>query len=86
MINVCIKKFENYLNKISFLTAHARSLRLFKNNSFDFIFFNFTGMDCADYEERMAILREIRRLIRPMGYFCFHQFDAQIMSCLNTDC
>jgi ubiquinone/menaquinone biosynthesis C-methylase UbiE len=85
MINACIKKFENYLNKIYFLTADARSMKLFKNNSFECIF-NFTDMHCADYEERMVILHEIRRLIRPIGYFCFHQFDAQIMSCLNTDC
>ena len=71
MINACIKKFENYPNKISFLTADARSMKLFKNNSFDFILFSFKGIHYADYEERMVILREIRRLIRPRGYFCF---------------
>jgi len=79
MINACIKKFENYPNKISFLTADARSMKFFKNSSFDFILFSFNGIDYSDHEERMVIMREIRRLIRPRGYFCFSTHNLNIV-------
>jgi ubiquinone/menaquinone biosynthesis C-methylase UbiE len=79
MINACIKKFKNYPNKISFLTADARSMKLFKDNSFDFVLFSFNGIDYADHEDRMVIMREIRRLIRPGGYFCFSTHNLNVV-------
>jgi ubiquinone/menaquinone biosynthesis C-methylase UbiE len=79
MINACIKKFKNYSNKVSFLTADARSMKLFKDKSFDFILFSFNGIDYADHEERILILNEIRRLIRSGGYFCFSTHNLNVV-------
>jgi ubiquinone/menaquinone biosynthesis C-methylase UbiE len=79
MINACIKKFENCPNKISFLTADARSMNFFKNSSFDFVLFSFNGIDYADHEERMVIMSEIRRLIKPRGYFCFSTHNLNVV-------
>ena len=79
MISACIKKFKDYPNKISFLTADARSMKLFKDNSFDFVLFSFNGIDYADHEDRMVILSEIRRLIRSGGYFCFSTHNLNVV-------
>jgi ubiquinone/menaquinone biosynthesis C-methylase UbiE len=71
MVNACIKKFKNFPKKISFLNVDARNMKNFKDNSFDFILFSLNGIDYVDHEERIEIFREIRRLIRDGGYFCF---------------
>lgn len=83
MINVCLKKFQNYDKKISFKTADARTMKLFKDNSFDFILFSFNGIDYMDHEERIRVLREIRRIIRGGGYFCFstHNLNFLLKKC-----
>ena len=62
MINACLKKFGDYPEKISFLTSDARTMKLFKNNSFDFVLFSFNGIDYVDHEDRIGTLREIRRI------------------------
>ncbi len=80
MVNACIKKFQGSPKKISFLTADARTMKSFKNNSFDFILFSFNGIDYMDHEDRMATLREIRRLIKPGGYFCFSTHNLNFLS------
>ena len=48
------KKFQDYPKKISFLTADARTMKDFKNNSFDFVLFSFNGIDYMDHEERIG--------------------------------
>lgn len=83
MINACLEKFQNCPKQISFLTADARTMKLFKDNSFDFVLFSFNGIDYMDHEERMRTLREIRRLIRAGGYFCFstHNLNFLLKKC-----
>ncbi len=80
MINACIKKFHGSPQKISFLTADARTMKSFKDNSFDFVLFSFNGIDYMDHEDRLASLREIRRLIRSGGYFCFSTHNLNFLS------
>jgi ubiquinone/menaquinone biosynthesis C-methylase UbiE len=83
MINACIEKFRNYPGKISFRTADARTMKLFKDNSFDFVLFSFNGIDYMDHEERTKALLEIRRIISKGGYFCFstHNLNFLLKKC-----
>jgi ubiquinone/menaquinone biosynthesis C-methylase UbiE len=83
MIDTCLEKFEDHKGKISFLTADARTMKLFKDSSFDFVLFSFNGIDYMDHEERIRTLLEIRRIIREGGYFCFstHNLNFLLKKC-----
>lgn len=67
MIKACRLKFPQYRLEV----ADARDLSLFDDAYFDFVMFSFNGIDSVEHGERIAILREIRRVIRKGGYFCF---------------
>lgn len=77
MIAACKKRFERF-PAYTFLTADARSMRMFPDARFDFILFSYNGLDYVSHEDRMAILREVRRVGRPGGTFCFssHNLNA----------
>jgi ubiquinone/menaquinone biosynthesis C-methylase UbiE len=83
MVNACIRKFSDCPKRISFLTADARTMRLFKDNSFDFVLFSFNGIDYMDHNERIRTLLEIQRIIREGGYFCFstHNLNFLLKKC-----
>jgi SAM-dependent methyltransferase len=55
----------------------------FKNNSFDFVLFSFNGVDYMDHEDRIETMREIQRLIKAGGYFCFstHNLNFLLKKC-----
>jgi ubiquinone/menaquinone biosynthesis C-methylase UbiE len=38
---------------------------------FDFVLFSFNGIDASSHEDRARILAEVRRVLRPDGYFLF---------------
>jgi SAM-dependent methyltransferase len=38
---------------------------------FDFALFSFNGIDAAGHDERLQILSEVRRVLKPDGYFLF---------------
>ena len=83
MINACLQKIQDYLPKISFLTADARTMKLFDNCSFDFILFSFNGIDYVNHDERIRTLCEIHRILKPGGYVCFstHNLNFQLEKC-----
>ncbi len=74
MIDVCIDK---YGSKYFFLTCDARKMKEIPDDSFDFVLFSYNGIDSFRHRERMAALKEINRVLRPDGYFCFssHNLD-----------
>jgi len=39
--------------------------------SFDFVLFSFNGIDAVGHEDRLKILAEVRRVLRPSGHFLF---------------
>jgi ubiquinone/menaquinone biosynthesis C-methylase UbiE len=39
--------------------------------SFDFVLFSFNGIDAVGHEDRLKILAEVRRILRPSGHFLF---------------
>jgi SAM-dependent methyltransferase len=69
MITVCRERFKEIPNRLVFRVADARSMPMFDNHSFDFVFFSYNGLDYVPHEERAVALREIRRILRPGGHF-----------------
>lgn len=49
----------------------ARDLKIFSDNSFDFILFSLNGIDYIIHEDRMKALKEIYRVLKPHGFFMF---------------
>ena len=74
MIDVCLEK---YGNDYFFLSCDARNMKEIPDNSYDFILFSYNGIDSFKQKDRMASLKEIKRVLRPGGYFCFssHNLD-----------
>lgn len=52
-------------------TADARRIDVFEDASFDAIMFSFNGLDTLTEEDRLKILREVSRLLKPGGLFIF---------------
>ena len=68
MVNACIEKYgDDYF----FITCDARDMEELSDNSFDFVLFSFNGIDSFSHEDRILALKEIHRVLRPGGYFCF---------------
>lgn len=92
MITECEQRFAGYPNHISFQAGDARAMPEFATGSFDFVLFSFNGIDCVSHEDRLQILKEIRRVGKPGGYFCFSShnlnwaanlFELRRLICLN---
>jgi SAM-dependent methyltransferase len=49
----------------------ARDLSRFDNDSFQLVVFSFNGIDAVNHDDRITILREVRRVLRPGGDFLF---------------
>jgi len=67
MVNYCRERFSD----VHFELADARSMPQFADQSFDLIVFACNGISMVDQAGRLAILREVRRLLAPGGYFLF---------------
>ncbi len=68
MLKVCK---ERYGGDFNFIECDARAMEGFKDNSFDFVLFSFNGMDSFSHKDRIAALREVRRVLRNGGIFYF---------------
>ncbi|MCG2788971.1 MAG: class I SAM-dependent methyltransferase [Actinomycetia bacterium] len=68
MVKVCREKFKD---KYKFIESDVRSMNEFEDNSFDFVLFSFNGIDSFDHQDRLKALKEIRRVLKNNGYFCF---------------
>lgn len=56
---------------ISYVVADATAIN-FKSSRFDVVVFSFNGIDCIpSIAKRLEALREIRRVLKPGGYFIF---------------
>ena len=77
MIKRCQQRFREHSSKILFRVADARAMSFFGDSYFDFVLFSFNGIDYVNNEDRLAILREIRRITKSGGFFCFstHNFN-----------
>jgi ubiquinone/menaquinone biosynthesis C-methylase UbiE len=71
MVEACRTKFAGQLRNSRFDEADARHLDAYADASFDIVLFSFNGLDSIDYPDRMRALAEVRRVLRPGGYFWF---------------
>jgi len=60
-----------------FRQADARDLSTFAEGSFDFVLFSYNGLDCVGHTDRLKVLSEVHRIVRPGGVFMFssHNMD-----------
>lgn len=65
----------------------ARDLRIFSDNTFDLILFSFNGIDYVIHEDRIKVLKEIHRVLKPGGFFIFstHNRDCKQFNKLPWD-
>jgi SAM-dependent methyltransferase len=61
---------------LSFLEMDARRL-LFADATFGLAVFSYNGIDSVDMAGRQLILREVRRVLRPGGYFVFSSLNRR---------
>lgn len=58
-----------------FELADARNLTAFADRSFDLVVFACNGISMVAHEGRLAILKEVRRLLTPNGHFIFSTYN-----------
>jgi ubiquinone/menaquinone biosynthesis C-methylase UbiE len=80
MIKACKERFQNFPRSISFKVCDVRSMGIFENGYFDFLLFSFNGIDYVSHEDRLKALKEVRRIGRSGGYFCFstHNLNSDV--------
>lgn len=71
MVDRCHMRFPG----VRFENADARSMPQFADRSFDLIVFACNGIGMVDHEGRLAILREVRRLLTHGGVFIFSTYN-----------
>lgn len=71
MVNRCRERFPG----VRYEHADARSMPQFADQSFDLIVFACNGISMVDHDGRMAIFREIRRLLSRNGVFVFSTYN-----------
>jgi len=72
MIEACRERFGQAPGDPRFTVADVRDLRGFQDDSFDLVLFSFNGMDTVgNDDDRARSLREIHRVTRPGGLYCF---------------
>jgi SAM-dependent methyltransferase len=67
MVDHCRRQFPG----VRFERADARDMSAFASESFDLVMFSCNGICMVDHAGRLAILREVHRLLSPQGVFVF---------------
>lgn len=85
MIDACRRRFPGMANDC-FRLGDARSMS-FPPGQFDFVLFSYNGIDYVSSADRAEILVEIRRVMRPGGYFFFstHNLNTEIEDAFTVD-
>jgi ubiquinone/menaquinone biosynthesis C-methylase UbiE len=83
MIARCRERFAEASGNISFQVCDVRSMAMFEDNRFDLVWFSFNGLDSMPHDDRLAALREIHRIGKPGGYFCFSSHNLQYINQLG---
>ena len=63
---------------VRFLVCDARDMSVMDDAAFDVVLFSFNGIDSVDERDRVVVLHEVRRLLKPDGCFFFssHSLNA----------
>jgi SAM-dependent methyltransferase len=59
------------------LHGDARDLSRFAEGSFQLVVFSYNGIDSVDSDDRITILREVNRVLRPGGTFVFSAHNRE---------
>ena len=84
MIKICQQRYRGSPKELSFEVADARALKSFESNYFDLVLFSFNGIDYMNHQDRLTALREISRVTKNGGYFCFSTHNLNIAFKLCT--
>jgi ubiquinone/menaquinone biosynthesis C-methylase UbiE len=79
MINICNNKFKTTIPSAEFKICDVRNLTQIASNYYDIVFFSFNGIDNINHDERNSVLKEIRRICSPQGFFCFSSHNLQYL-------
>ncbi|MEY4590360.1 MAG: hypothetical protein RL497_2436 [Pseudomonadota bacterium] len=71
MVEHCKKRFAG----VSFEQGDARAMPQFADATFDLVVFSCNGICMVDHAGRLAILSEVKRLLRPGGFFIFSTYN-----------
>jgi len=73
MVDSCQENFST----LKFCHCDASDMRIFDDESFDFVLFAFNGIDCISHDKRINALKEIYRVLKSDGVFAFatHNLD-----------
>ncbi len=76
MVRQCQARFPG----VRFLCGDARALTMFHDAQFEFVLFSFNGIDYVPPKDRLTILREVSRVLKPGGRFLFstHNIEKKI--------
>ena len=66
-----VKEARKRFPHVRFEVADATDMKEFPDHSFDFLLFSYNGIDCLSSEKRIRVLKEVCRVGKPGGYFCF---------------
>jgi SAM-dependent methyltransferase len=56
----------------------ARDLSKFRDGEFDVVLFSFNGIDTLEHDDRIRVLQEARRVLRPGGTFFFSAHSLNV--------
>lgn len=79
MITACRERFSE-AQHVQFSVCDARDMRMFMDHFFDFVLFSFNGIDNVEHDDRLRVFREVRRVLRPKGWFAFSSHNLQSAS------
>lgn len=73
LLDLCRSRFPN----TDLRWMDARDMSSLPSNHYALVQFSWNGIDCVDYEDRMRILQEMRRVTRPGGLILFSSHNRE---------
>ncbi|MCU1266344.1 MAG: hypothetical protein JWM21_2662 [Acidobacteria bacterium] len=67
----CIEATRRKYPRADLFCCDARDLSIFPADGFAFVLFSLNGIDYVTHEDRLRVLKEVLRVLRPGGFFMF---------------
>jgi SAM-dependent methyltransferase len=67
MVAACRQRYP----RLEFRQGDALDLSVFPEDHFDFVLFSFNGIDYVGHDDRVRVLKQVARVLRPSGVFVF---------------